>query len=83
MRGFHQQSCVRYEVQDNGLGIDAEDQRKLFEAFTRFHKSQAMGSGLGLAIVARIVKRLNGEVGVESELGKGSRFWFTLPAPTA
>ena len=83
VRGFRQQGCVRYEVQDNGLGIDAEDQRKLFEAFTRFHKGQAMGSGLGLAIVARIVKRLNGEVGVESELGKGSRFWFTLPTPSA
>lgn len=82
VRGFRQDECVRFEVQDNGLGIDVVDQRKLFDAFTRFHKGQAMGSGLGLAIVARIVKRLNGEVGVESEPGKGSLFWFTLPRPT-
>jgi len=83
VRGFSQQGCVRYEIQDNGLGVNVEDQRKLFEAFTRFHKGKAMGSGLGLAIVARIVKRLNGEVGVESEPGNGSLFWFTLPAPRA
>lgn len=70
---------VRYEVIDNGLGISAKDQAKLFEAFTRFHEGQAPGLGLGLSIVNRIIERLGGTLGVESEPGKGSIFWFALP----
>ena len=71
---------VRYEVIDNGLGIPPDVQNTLFEAFTRAHHEEASGFGLGLSIVSRIIHRLNGEVGVTSELGKGSTFWFTLPA---
>ena len=73
-------SMVRYEICDNGLGIKPADQSKLFDMFTRFHRQEASGTGLGLPIVQRIVRKLGGEVGVESEPGRGSTFWFTLPA---
>jgi signal transduction histidine kinase len=48
--------------------------------FSRFHKSEAGGFGLGLSIVSQIVTKLHGTLGVESEPGQGSTFWFTLPA---
>jgi signal transduction histidine kinase len=54
---------------------------KLFDAFTRFHPEESAGLGMGLSIVQRIVTRMHGIVGVESQPGKGSTFWFTLPAP--
>ncbi len=78
--GSRQEQFNRYEVQDNGVGIKPEDRDKLFEKFTRFHQGEASGIGLGLSIVLRMVKRLGGTVGVDSEPGKGSTFWFTLPA---
>lgn len=70
---------IRYNVQDNGVGISAEAQEKLFEMFTRLHTVKAEGLGLGLSIVKRIMGRLNGRLGVESTPGKGSTFWFALP----
>lgn len=81
IRGCHQNGMSRYEVQDNGLGIAPDDQDQLFDQFTRFHQGEATGLGLGLSIFLRIVTRLNGKVGVESEPGKGSTFWFALPMP--
>jgi PAS domain S-box-containing protein len=78
--GAAQDGLVRYEVQDNGVGIEPADQEKLFELFSRFHKSEAGGFGLGLSIVSQIVTKLHGTLGVESEPGQGSTFWFTLPA---
>jgi PAS domain S-box-containing protein len=83
VRGIVQGDHVRYEIKDNGLGISQENQARLFEMFSRFHKDQASGLGLGMSIVQRIVERLHGTLGVESEPGKGSCFWFSLPAPTA
>ena len=80
IRGQREGDMVRYEVQDNGVGIAKEDQEYLFEMFTRFHQSQAKGLGLGLSIVLRIITKLQGKVGVKSEPGEGSTFWFTLPA---
>ncbi len=71
---------VRYEVQDNGIGIAPEYLARIFEMFHRVPGSGVEGTGLGLAIVHRIVKKLNGDVGVDSQPGKGSTFWFTLPA---
>jgi signal transduction histidine kinase len=71
--------CVRYWVRDNGPGIAAEDQPRLFTPFTQLEKVRATGHGLGLSIVRRIVNKLGGEVGVESEPGGGSIFSFTLP----
>jgi PAS domain S-box-containing protein len=81
IRGRREGAYVRYEVQDNGMGIAPEDHPRLFERFARFHGRASSGLGLGLSIVRRIVTNLNGEVGAESAPGVGSTFWFTLPAP--
>ncbi|MBC7228621.1 MAG: GAF domain-containing protein, partial [Thermoflexales bacterium] len=70
---------VRFWVQDNGSGLTPEEQSLLFVPFTRL-SSEGKGYGLGLSIVKRIVEKLGGQVGVESEPGRGSRFTFTLPA---
>lgn len=73
---------VRFWVRDNGDGIAPQDQRRLFTPFTRLDQVRARGHGLGLAIARRIVEKLGGQVGVESEgvPGRGSMFYFTLPA---
>ncbi len=71
---------VRYNVQDTGVGIAPADQAHLFEMFTRLHTVEADGLGLGLSIVHRIIHKLNGKIGAESTPGKGSTFWFMLPA---
>ncbi len=72
---------VCFWVQDNGRGIPPDQQERLFSLFTRLdHNARIEGHGLGLSIVKRIINKLGGEVGVESEVGRGSRFYFTLPA---
>ncbi len=71
---------IQFWVQDNGQGLTKEEQQSLFVPFTRLHAHQCEGHGLGLAIVKQIVEKLGGKVGVESELGVGTRFYFTLPA---
>ncbi len=71
---------VRLWVRDNGLGIAPRDQDKLFDLFTRLDQVSIEGHGLGLSIVRRIVERLGGRVGVESQVGQGSVFSFTLRA---
>jgi signal transduction histidine kinase len=70
---------IRFWVKDNGVGIAPADQKKLFKPHTRLRQRRVRGEGLGLSIVHRIVKKCAGQVGVESELGAGSTFWFTLP----
>ena len=70
---------VRFWVRDEGPGISLEAQPILFSEFTRPDVTQAEGYGLGLSIVRRIVEKLGGTVGVESEPGQGSLFYFTLP----
>jgi signal transduction histidine kinase len=71
---------VRLWVEDNGIGIALEHLPKLFGVFQRLHgKQDYAGTGLGLAIVRKGVERMGGRVGVESEPGKGSRFWIELP----
>jgi len=70
----------RFWVCDNGPGIAAEEHSRLFVPFTQIVGVRAQGQGLGLSIVRRIVERLGGQVGLESEPGQGSRFYFTLPA---
>lgn len=70
---------IRFWVRDNGPGLSPEAITKLFTPFTRLHKTKVEeGHGLGLSIVQRIVEKLGGEAGVESELGIGSVFYFTL-----
>jgi signal transduction histidine kinase len=73
---------VRFWVRDNGPGLSPEAQARLFAPFTQVTQAHTQGYGLGLSIVKRIVDKLGGEVGVESEgiPGKGSLFTFTLPA---
>jgi signal transduction histidine kinase len=71
---------VRLWVEDNGIGIAPEHQTEIFNVFQRLHAPSAYpGTGIGLAIVRRGVERMNGESGVISEPGKGSRFWIELP----
>jgi len=71
---------VRFWVHDNGPGLNPEQQERLFIPFERMHSVNAEGHGLGLSIVRRIVEKLGGKIGVSSNVGKGSTFYFTLPA---
>jgi signal transduction histidine kinase len=70
---------IQFWVRDNGEGISTEQQEFLFTPFTRLSKVRISGYGLGLSIVQRIIHKLGGAVGVESEVGEGSLFYFTLP----
>ncbi|MCC6905462.1 MAG: PAS domain S-box protein [Anaerolineae bacterium] len=70
---------ARFWVKDNGAGLTQEQQAEVFKPFTRLQQADTRGHGLGLPIVKRIMEKLNGEVGVESEPGQGSLFHFTLP----
>jgi signal transduction histidine kinase len=73
---------VRLEVRDTGIGISEEDQEKLFSQFFRSEDPavrEEQGWGLGLNVTKRLVELMGGKIGVRSELGKGSTFWFTLP----
>jgi len=70
---------VRLWVRDNGIGISPGNQTKIFDLFTRLHGTDEYeGTGLGLSLVKKAVEKMGGQLGVESELGKGSSFWIEL-----
>lgn len=68
-----------FYVEDTGKGISEEHLRTIFDRFVKLN-SFAQGTGLGLSISKSIVEQMGGHIGVESEEGRGSRFWFTIPA---
>ncbi len=75
-------ATIRFEVSDTGLGIAAEDQRRMFDPFSQADSSTTRrfgGTGLGLAIVRQLVELMGGRLGLDSQVNRGSRFWFELP----
>ncbi len=78
--GFKDGQMSVYCVEDNGIGIESEHQKKIFEIFHRLDPEGSVdGEGLGLTIVSRIIARQEGKVWLESEKGKGSKFFVALP----
>lgn len=74
----HKENNLYFYVSDTGCGIDKDVKDSVFQRFVKLD-SFAQGTGLGLSICQMIVHKLGGEIGVDSELGQGSTFWFTLP----
>ncbi|MGE5519627.1 MAG: PAS domain S-box protein [Candidatus Dadabacteria bacterium] len=74
---------VKFSVSDNGIGIPDKDKGKVFEIFRRLHtKKQYSGTGIGLSICKKIVERHNGKIWLDSEVGRGTTFYFTLEQQT-
>jgi two-component system, chemotaxis family, sensor kinase Cph1 len=70
----------KFSVKDNGIGISQEYLKKIFTIFKRLHtKEEYEGSGIGLSIAQKIIYQLGGKIWAESELGKGTIFYFTIP----
>lgn len=81
IKGERKHSMIHFEVKDRGIGIAPENQIRIFERFYRVHKDrdkQTGGTGLGLALVKHAVALLGGDITVETELGKGSTFCFSV-----
>ena len=75
---------IRFEIRDTGIGIPADKQKMIFEAFAQVDGSATRrfgGAGLGLTVTRQIAKLMGGEIGLQSEQGKGSLFWISVPLP--
>ncbi len=83
IRATQEDSEVTVFVEDNGIGVEPKDQKRIFQIFERAAPADYKGTGIGLAVVAKAAERMDGSVGVESEVGKGSRFWIRLPGASA
>jgi signal transduction histidine kinase len=79
--GKVEDGMAHYWVKDNGVGIPANAQQRMFQVFQRFHPELAPGEGMGLAIAKRVVERHGGKIWAESEVGVGTTFHVTLHAP--
>ena len=81
IRATRRREWIRIEFEDNGIGISTEYLERIFGVFQRLNKAESFpGAGMGLAIVRRAVERMSGRNGVESTVGRGSRFWIDLLA---
>ncbi len=79
------EGMVKVTVEDSGPGVPSAERGRIFDRFYRVDKSRSRetgGSGLGLTIASRIIRSHGGKIGLESEVGRGSKFWFTLPVST-
>jgi signal transduction histidine kinase len=73
---------VQFCFQDNGIGIDHKYHSRIFDVFKRLHGAEYPGTGIGLSLCRRILENMGGSIRVESELGNGADFYFTVPAAT-
>ncbi|GHF89367.1 sensor histidine kinase [Deinococcus ficus] len=81
VRAVREGARVQFDVQDNGIGIAPEYYDRIFTIFQRLHtREQYEGSGIGLSIARRIVERHGGSIWLDSAIGQGTTFHFTLPA---
>ena len=74
-----EKSEITISIEDNGIGISEENQEKIFNPFEQLHYNKISGTGLGLVICKKLINLLGGEINLKSSLGKGSKFYFTVP----